>query len=832
MTGLKKMRRILVCGLMVLGGAVAVSALAFGQDAGSGTSSQSSGQARPAPLPDLMSSHGRLKIETPSAPLRLGEEARLVVSLVGPPVRYVSAAQHLTENGGGPCGGGERDQASFDRNADGSPSLRFVPQCLGKIRIHVAVIFSDGGMDYQDVPVEVIAGRSPETLKVGLNALPNGVLMMDLSERLRRSRLWLTATYTGVKQPQPVPAKDARFKVTMAKGDPVVRVDSETGWIDALRIGHALIEATYGGLSQTTCVVVMEHAEFTFSDRSNCEELRGSGETSTTVAEMAAAVYAQSRSQLPYTATDGRRGRFVADERVDAVTPNHALQIAENNAIAMKMRGAAAVARIECHTLKQMQCVGWTGDWSREGLPFDEHADGNTTVHVFPSELGHEEFTFFILFADGGAAVKKVAAEVEVGSVPPRAIGDECNTGPMGKPTLPVRLGLGSPNMSYEASDPMYVFACYDGIRDRVMPPGSLVKYTLHSEGAEPVVQVNAATGKVTGLRPGEALVEEEFAGRKDTRCVVVVPQERRWEPDLSNCRALRAKYGPALTEVNAHVNKPDVIQDAPMASAEEARVGRFGNLPQMGVPQVGRLGDLSAANAAAVPTLDPITAGTLSTNAKDWFAADGRVEIPLNGVVAVLGETTKIPIWIHVPEVLAMRNYSGTNTIFRNADGSLFVNMVAMTTGTAEFRISVLFSDGAVATKQVRIPVKLPSEPPVKLINALEGNRSGELTVPATTLHMLMTPPQNTRTLFPFVSFDARRQPFALSPQDVTFAVRNASGDPVVRLDSATGTLTALRGGHALVTTRFDGVASETCIVVMADATVGDPSNCEELRK
>ena len=44
-------------------------------------------------------------------------------------------------------------------------------------------------------------------------------------------------------------------------------------------------------------------------------------------------------SKLPYTATDGRRGRFLADERVDIVAPDHPLKMAENNAIAPTLRG-------------------------------------------------------------------------------------------------------------------------------------------------------------------------------------------------------------------------------------------------------------------------------------------------------------------------------------------------------------------------------------------------------------------------------------------------------------------------------------------------------------
>ena len=79
-------------------------------------------------------------------------------------------------------------------------------------------------------------------------------------------------------------------------------------------------------------------------------------------------------------------------------------------------------------------------------------------------------------------------------------------------------------------------------------------------------------------------------------------------------------------------------------------------------------------------------------------------------------------------------------------------------------------------------------------------------------------------------LGFNRSNWPIALGPGDVTMTVQQAS-DPVIRLDPETGAVTALRLGHALVRTQFAGAESETCVVVMANATEGDPSNCDELR-
>ena len=164
------------------------------------------------------------------------------------------------------------------------------------------------------------------------------------------------------------------------------------------------------------------------------------------------------------------------------------------------------------------------------------------------------------------------------------------------------------------------------------------------------------------------------------------------------------------------------------------------------------------------------------------------------------------------------------------SADGSAFVTLVARRPGTVEFRISMLFADGGVATRTISVPVKLPDHAPVRLTNRAGGSGT-DAGMSVTTMHLLTNAPDNVRSLFPFAWFQPNGWPIALGPSDVTFAVQQAS-DPVIQLDPATGTVTALRLGHALVRTRFAGTESETCVVVMANATEGDPSNCDEIRE
>ena len=79
--------------------------------------------AHPDPSPDLMPVQGRLKIEIPTAPLRLGEEAALTVSSSGQPVsRAFADLTQMAPNGGRvPCGGGA---TPVEHRADGSTYVK------------------------------------------------------------------------------------------------------------------------------------------------------------------------------------------------------------------------------------------------------------------------------------------------------------------------------------------------------------------------------------------------------------------------------------------------------------------------------------------------------------------------------------------------------------------------------------------------------------------------------------------------------------------------------------------------------------------------------------
>jgi hypothetical protein len=578
-----------------------------------------------------------------------------------------------------------------------------------------------------------------------------------------------------------------------------------------------LIESTYAGVQQTTCVLVKESD---FFDRGNCEELRANGDGVLPTVQGADAPGAQEGSTLPYTSVDRRMGRFVADDRLEIVAPAHPLNVAEDNPIEMNVHGAT-VARVECE-------AGNSGCVPRDGygkvpppLGFEQSANGKVVVQIFPAQLntGDSEFKFAVLFADGGVARRTLSASVGFGTKRPRGINMPGGNDSYGNPNAPLRLFAPDHGRPASPTTNLWIDACYDGIPGFVVLPPKVVTYRVLSDEDQLPIQVDSTTGQVTALRPGQALLERRFRGLKSETCFVVAPSAEQDAGDLSNCRVLRAKYAASLPEP-----------------------------PPPKTPQfIGQ-------NAAAIET------ALVSPHVKDRFNADERLEIPLKGVELPLGEPARLAIHLTGPDVLRtivfqqLTQYNGlskplsfedmesfdrvnidsktTNIgmVDHSVDGSAFVTLVARRPGTVEFRISMLFRDGGVATRTIRVPVKLPDHAPVRLTNGAGGSGT-DAGMSVTTMHLLTNAPDNVRSFFPFAWFQPNGWPIALGPSDVTFAVQQAS-DPVIRLEPATGAVTALRLGHALVRTRFAGTESETCVVVMTNATEGDPSNCDEIRE
>jgi hypothetical protein len=786
----------------------------------------------------MMMVKGRVHVEAPKGPLRLGEANAIDVQVVGPALLHLTADQRrdgvMVEGGG--------QDLTLEKRPDGSTYVEVKPVTAGRIGIGFFAVFADGGYERDDIEAEVKPAGPPQTLGITGPAVFQNVIHLNLSPQGRTGSVGLKATYAGVAQPVYYAASEAQTAVRLDEGEPAIRFDAATGKVEALRIGHALITARLDGVAASVCVSVEESENY---QRADCSELEPGGSGVAAIAQGADAPGALPGSKLPYTATDFRLGRFAADDRVTVTAPAGGLELAKEAEFTLEAHGPA-IARLECRQGGMGSCARWTGQRPGMGrgqdVPWTLGPDGRGTVSVFPTSLlgpapytGSPEYTFVVYFADGGVAVKTVKTRVTIGSVAARP----CPQGGL-NPDLPVRLAAPENGAKqFPSEEELPVIACYDGIQGGVIVSPQFVNYAVETEGGAHVVDVDAQTGKATAVAPGEALVVEKFGGQQWAKCVVVAPRDQM--RDLSNCRSLRKKYGSPLAPVEAKVEPPSVIVTEEEAAAQNARA-RVGVFGQIGVPR----------GAGALPDLDAITYGTLSPEARDRFAADDRLEIAAPSAAVELGVETKIAIGLRGPEPLMLglsqqrtrrysggpaaplreverEEYAGPGRIFREDDGSLAIRVVPHEMGKATFAVTVLFADGGVAARSFDVTVA-PPRGTLHLFNAIEDDGPEMPAIPASTLHLLLAPPGNLRLLFPFVAVDGGPRPMALAPRDVSLTAQQAA-DPVIRLDAAAGTVTALRAGHALVRMRFDGAEAETCVVVQASATPGDPSNCEELR-
>ncbi len=767
------------------------------------------------PLPDIMLIKGRLTVQAPKHALRLGEQNEFDITLAGPVLRVLTVGQSQPDGYGNfvMMNDDKEQQPDVQHRKDGSTFVNVVPFGLGEIQFTFFAVFVDGGFEREDVTGQVVAARpatklEPEQMLRGKSG--HDELFMAVGQE---QVLWLKAVFDGVPQPIMVAAKDLQFKVRQTRGEPAIHFDPTTGTITSLRLGDALIESSYDGAKQTTCVMVREHDGFSDGD---CAELEEGDNSELPTERDADAPGADWESRLPYTADDGRQGRFLANDRVEIVDPGHPLYVAEENPITLSVHGGTVV-RVECSADGGSEaCV--PRDGYNKPIPpftFQAQSNGDLLVQVFPRMLEQLQFDFAVFFADGGAAHKTLKVGAAFGTKQPKAINTSCGNDSYGNQNMPRYLGEPAKGEPATPTNDLWSSACYDGIPGFVTIPPKLMSFKVWSDdGDVPAMTVDAETGQVTPLRSGQALLEREFRGLKSETCFVVEVREAGFG-DLSNCRTLRAKHGAPLPEL------PPLVASGPP-------------LPEV---QLGM----------------KIQRATLSPDVKDRFEADERLQIPLEGVSLPFGEPGKLTVQLTGPGELEtavyqqlVQSHAGhESTLYEEwetndreqlgmilgaPDGSAYLNLVAKRMGKAKFRIDVLFADGGVATRTFEVAIKPPEKPPLHLINSADGS-STDLFVAATTLHLLPTAPDNVRKLFPAVQMEDNRPLILLNSSDVKLKVKQP-GEPVIRLNEATGEVTAIRLGHALIETSFAGARSETCVVVMADLTKGDPSNCEELRR
>jgi len=524
-----------------------------------GTPSSSQNQ-----IDDLQIASGRLLVHPPAHPLLLGEKNPIEITLKDPHVTCLMAI------GGTFVGDGDNGCSQVQRHPDGTTYVEVVPTQLGEMELAFMVVFADHALENESIHIAVVPFGPPQRLDVGM-MMNNGqsIKFLMVGESFRISG---EAKFRGVDSPVTIPEKDLKYRVIQTKGIPAIRFDPSTGTLVAERVGDALIESSYAGTQQMTCVMVREHWGYT---PGNCEELREGGNGILPTARGADAPGADANSRLPYVGChpygqcityvtwvdctyakkivcDDRRGRFIADDRLEIVPPTHPFNVAEFNTVTLKTHGAK-VARVGC----SQHCLPISNSSGTDvpTLGFQEQPDGNNVVQIFPWESGSVHYDLAVYFVDGGVARKTLDTNVGFGSKNPRGINLSCGSDSYPDPNLPIFLFL--PDTKLQAPATPWINACYEGVKSSVQLPTNLITSRILGDDENPVVTVNPTTGLLTPLRTGEALLEREFRGLKTNTCVVVLsPGERRKEAQ-TYCHALRTRYG-VPTELPVMINPHD----------------------------------------------------------------------------------------------------------------------------------------------------------------------------------------------------------------------------------------------------------------------------------
>ena len=174
---------------------------------------------------------------------------------------------------------------------------------------------------------------------------------------------------------------------------------------------------------------------------------------------------------------------------------------------------------------------------------------------------------------------------------------------------------------------------------------------------------------------------------------------------------------------------------------------------------------------------------------------------------------------------------------VLHHKDGSAFVNIVPIRLGKLKIMFMVGFSDGCIAEKFIEAHVE-PSKTPPAALGMFNGDTSFVFDLSGAGPPQAQAPGwRPSRVIEPrYLQLEAyyygMKAPIIVDPQFVTFAVKTAGNTQVINLDSATGKVTPLHEGDALVDMAYGGLAKHVCVQVRnGPYSWGEISECLELR-
>jgi len=190
----------------------------------------------------------RIAAEAPEHKIPLATPVELPIHVSAPGVQRIVLSQ---SNARGPIPFGD-GVAKVLREEVNRQFVEFTPLRLGKIQLDIVVLFTDGGVAVQHLPLEVEApAAAPQRFQADKHALR---LLIQGSKDHDRAILESSATYANVPNAIPLDFHFVEYSLLPTEGKPAVELHD--GQVKALRVGEAVVVARYGGLVDRVRVLV------------------------------------------------------------------------------------------------------------------------------------------------------------------------------------------------------------------------------------------------------------------------------------------------------------------------------------------------------------------------------------------------------------------------------------------------------------------------------------------------------------------------------------------------------------------------------------------------
>jgi len=271
---------LLTLGGIIVIGSIAPISLGYPVVGERQSSSRVSGAQR-SPAPVVLA-NDRLEVLVPAHPLTLAEPCEISLRLHSPGLTSLITAQtqYASDQPDVPdAADGSRQELPIQYRPNGSPYITIIPMRLGRIELDLGGRFPDGGVVEKKATFEVSPTRQrPDKLIVGpVNHNVEWVLMAT-SGAAMRSALFPYAKYATLPIAVKIDPSFATYRIVASDQPVPVQIDAKTGRLTATHSGQALLETSYGGRANLTCIEVNGPSEQNRPfQQTNCRPLLSPG---------------------------------------------------------------------------------------------------------------------------------------------------------------------------------------------------------------------------------------------------------------------------------------------------------------------------------------------------------------------------------------------------------------------------------------------------------------------------------------------------------------------------------------------------------------------------